>query len=51
MDFPRGNSADIDWYMRMSRDLALVDPKVEMLLELCEEESVTLEPTFPIIDT
>ena len=48
MDVARCNDPDIDWYMRVPIDPHPVDPKVEMLPELCEEEAATLEPTFPI---
>ena len=33
------------WYVRMPSDLPVVEPKVETLLELCEQ-GATLEPTF-----
>ena len=48
-DFQRCNNADIDWYMGMPTDQLPVDPKVERLPALCEEDSATLEPTFPMI--
>ena len=44
------NNADIDWYVRKPTNPPLVDPKVEMLPELCQEEGVTLEPTVSMID-
>ena len=34
----------------MPTDLPLVDPKVEMLPELCKEEDATLEPILLEID-
>ena len=40
-----------DCYVWMPRDPPPVHIKVEMLLELHEEEAATLEPTFPIIDS
>ena len=46
MDFPRCNIADIDCYIKMSTDPPPVDPKVEMLSELCQEEDATLKPTL-----
>ena len=49
LDFQRFSNADINWYMMIPTDLALVDAKVEMLLELCEEEDATLQPTFSMI--
>ena len=46
---PRFQRTDIDWYMRMPTDPPLVNPKVEMLLELCDEEDATLKLTFLFI--
>ena len=43
MNVPRCNIADIHWYVRMPTDPPPVDPKVEMLSEVCEEEGVTLD--------
>ena len=43
LDYPRYNKADIDWYMRKLTELPLVDPKVETLTQLGEEESATME--------
>ena len=51
VDFPRCNNDEIDWYMKMQTDPPQVDPKVETLSELCEEEGATLEPTFPMTDS
>ena len=48
VDFPRCNIADIICYMRKPTDPPLVDPKVEILPQLCEEENATLELTFPM---
>ena len=49
VDFPRCNNADIDWYVTMPTDTPPVDPKVEVLPELCKEQDATLEPISPII--
>ena len=46
----RCNNADKDWCVRMPTNPLPVDPKIEILLKLCEEEDVILEPTFPAID-
>ena len=35
--------------MNLPTDPPPVDPKVEILPQLCEEEGATLEPTFPVI--
>ena len=51
VDFPTGNSADIDWYVRMPTDPPPVDPWDETLPVLCEEEGAIVEPTFPMIDS
>ena len=51
VDFPRCSIPDTDWYLRMPTDPPPLDPKVEMLPELCEEEYATQEFTFPIIDS
>ena len=37
--------------MRMPTNPPQVDLKVEMLPELCKEEGVSQEPTFPIIES
>ena len=50
VDFLRYNNADIDWYMKMPTNAPPVDPKVEIPLEICEEECVILEQIFPTID-
>ena len=50
MNFPRCIITDIDWYMRMLTDPLPVDPKVEMLPKLCEEEA-NLEPSFSMIES
>ena len=51
MDSPRCNNADTDCYMRIATHLLLIDPKIEMPLELCKEENVTLASTFPTVDS
>ena len=50
MDFPRCNTADIEWYVRMSNNAPLVAPKVEMLLGPVEEKGAILEATTPVTD-
>ena len=50
VDSPRYNNADIDWYVRMPTGLPKVNHKVEMLLELYEEEDAIYEPTFSTTD-
>ena len=50
LDFVGFKNVDTEWYVRMSTNPPLVEPKVEMLLELCEEEGATLEATLPVID-
>ena len=47
MDSPECNDADNDWYVRMPTNLP-VDPKDEMLLELCDGQDVILEPSLHI---
>ena len=48
MDFTMCNSTDINWYVRMPRDLPPVIPKEEMQPKLCKEVGVILEPTFTV---
>ena len=50
VDFPRCNTVEIEWYLRMPIDPPLVDPIVEMLLGQCEEEDATPEATIPMTD-
>ena len=52
MDFPSFINANINWYVKMPGDLPPVDPRDEMLPQLCEEEGATLEPTswWEIVD-
>ena len=50
VDFPKCHTADIELHVRMPTYSPLVDPKFEMLLQLCREEDATLEPIFPITD-
>ena len=49
VDFPRCNTAHIDWYVRMPTNTPSARPIVEMLPQMCEEEGSTLEPTLPVI--
>ena len=44
--FPSCNISDSDRYANMPADPSPVDPKVEMLPQLHEEECSTLEPIF-----
>ena len=49
--FPLCNKTNIHQYVRMPRDLPPTSPKVGMLSEVFKEEHVTVELTFPVIDT
>ena len=48
-DSPSCNNADIDCYVKMLTIPPPVDPNIERLLELCEEEDASLAPIFPTI--
>ena len=39
--FPCNNA--IDWYVKMTTDSPMADPKVEMLSELCADKDAMLE--------
>ena len=49
VDFLRCKYVANDRFVRMLTDPHPVDPKFEMLPQLCEKEGTTLEPTFPVI--
>ena len=48
MDFQRFNNADTDQYKMMQTNQPPADPRVEVQLELCEDEDVIPEPIFPM---
>ena len=50
VDSPRCNNIDLNCYVWLPTDPPLLDPKVEKVCELCQEEDAILEATFSLID-